>query len=259
MAFNLAKNEELCKKVEHLWAHREQTDILKILQEVLDALEKGHVRVVEPGSWHVYDWVKKAILLMFATFPTSRRLEHWCDRFGLIDPQDILAKGSRLVPGCFVRQGVFLDERVVVMPGAFVNIGAWIGPKTMIDSGTTIGSCAYIGADCHIASQVTIGGVLEPLNEKPVIIEEGCFIGAGCHIVEHVHIGQGSVLGAGVILGGSIKIFDRESHKVTYGMIPPGAVVVPGCHEGVSCAVIVKKVDKKTREKTSINEILRGI
>lgn len=229
----------------------------ELFQNILKGLESGEIRVVEPDTWEVHSWVKEAILLMFRAFGVRQIEQHWCDRFGLIETEQVMARHVRLVPGCFVRQGVFLDKGVIVMPGAFVNIGAWVGQGTMVDSGSTIGSCAYIGSHCHIASNVTIGGVLEPVHEKPVIIEEGTFIGAGCHIVEHVHIGKGAVLGAGVILSGSTKIVHRQTQEIAHGVIPDGAVVVPGVHEGLSCAVIIKTVDDSTRKKTSLNDLLR--
>ena len=169
----------------------------------------------------------------------------------------------RVVAGAVVRQSAYLGKNVVVMP-SFVNVGAYVGDGTMIDTWATVGSCAQVGARCHISGGAGIGGVLEPLQAAPVIIEDGCFIGARSEVAEGVVIGRGSVLSMGVFIGASTKIIDRETGEVTYGFVPPYSVVVPGTSPpkqtgGVSlaAAVIVKRVDAKTRAKTSINELLR--
>jgi 2,3,4,5-tetrahydropyridine-2-carboxylate N-succinyltransferase len=171
--------------------------------------------------------------------------------------------GFRAVPGAIVRRSAFIAKDVVLMP-SFVNVGAYVGEGTMVDTWATVGSCAQIGKHCHISGGTGIGGVLEPLQAGPVIIEDNCFIGARSEVAEGVVVGEGSVISMGVFLGASTKIVDRESGEVTYGKVPPYSVVVPGSLAGkpgapaLYCAVIVKRVDEKTRSKTGINELLRG-
>ncbi len=178
---------------------------------------------------------------------------------------DFTEAAFRAVPGCFVRRGAYIAPSVVLMP-SFVNIGAYVGEGTMVDTWSTIGSCAQIGKHCHISGGVGIGGVLEPLQAGPVVIEDNCFIGARSEVAEGVVVETGAVISMGVYLGASTKIVDRESGAVTYGRVPAYSVVVPGTLPGKTpaspslyCAVIVKRVDEKTRSKTGINELLRGV
>ena len=179
------------------------------------------------------------------------------------DPARFAEAGLRAVPGAIVRRSAFIGKGCVLMP-SFVNLGAHIGPDTMVDTWATVGSCAQIGARCHLSGGVGIGGVLEPLQANPVIIEDNCFIGARSEVAEGVIVGEGSVLSMGVYLGQSTKIIDRQSGEVFYGQVPPYSVVVAGSHGGgegkpaLYCAVIVKRVDARTRQKTSINELLRA-
>lgn len=244
--------------------------LLEVLGEVIAALEAGDVSIVEPDAqqengWRVNVWVKQAILLCFrhaVVQEVSDGVAHWRDRISLRRSALVNGQGGRIVPGAWVREGVFLGNATIVMP-AFINIGAHIREGTMIDSCASVG-CCYIGEKCHISANVTIGGVLEPLQASPVIIEKGCFIGAGSHVVEGVHLGESCVLGAGVILGSRTKIVDRASGEISYGKIPPYAVVVPGsiaCSENPSlalnCAVIAKTVTPQTRQKTAITDLLR--
>jgi 2,3,4,5-tetrahydropyridine-2,6-dicarboxylate N-succinyltransferase len=177
--------------------------------------------------------------------------------------EQFMAGGARVVPGAVVRKGAHVSKDVVLMP-SFVNIGAYIGSGTMVDTWATVGSCAQIGRNVHLSGGVGIGGVLEPLQANPTIIEDNCFIGARSEVVEGVIVEEGAVLSMGVFIGQSTRIYDRERDEVTYGRVPAGAVVVPGSLPSgngkcsLYCAVIVKKVDAKTRSKVSINELLRG-
>jgi len=191
----------------------------------------------------------------------------WYDK---IDPlsinyseNDFKEHGSRIVPGAFIRRGAYIGKNVIAMP-SFINIGAHVGEGTLVDTWATIGSCAYIGKNCHISGGTGIGGVLEPLQAKPVIIEDNCFIGARSEIVEGVIVEEGAVISMGVFIGASTKIVDRHTGKIIYGKVPAYSVVVPGALPGTRpdlpslyCAVIIKQVDKKTREKTALNELLR--
>jgi 2,3,4,5-tetrahydropyridine-2-carboxylate N-succinyltransferase len=243
------------------------------IDDTLSALDSGRIRVAEKigGGWVTHQWIKKAVLLSFRLRPNLAIKGGpggalWWDKvpskFAGKTGTDLSEVKYRTVPGCFVRRSAYLGPNVVVMP-SFINVGAHVGEGTMIDSCTTIGSCAQIGKNCHISSNVMIGGVLEPLQANPVIIEDNCFFGAQAGIAEGVLVEEGSVLGMGVSIGMSTKIIDRESGEIIYGRVPPYSVVVPGvlpASEGgpsLSCAVIIKRVDEKTRSKTSINELLR--
>lgn len=242
--------------------------------EVLEGLDTGSLRVAEPdgrGDWHVHQWIKKAVLLSFrltnsAPINGGPAGSQWFDKispkFADWDDVQFARAGIRAVPPAAVRRGAFVGPGVVLMP-SFVNIGAYIGPRTMIDTWSTIGSCAQIGADCHISGGVGIGGVLEPVQAAPVIIEDNCFIGARSEVAEGVRVREGAVISMGVFLGASTKIVDRASGEVHYGDVPAYSVVVPGTLPGrpgepsLACAVIVKRVDERTRAKTAINELLR--
>ena len=247
----------------------------KIVQVVINDLDKGAIRVCEKvdDEWIVNEWMKQAILLFFMMSQCQQYIAgplHWFDK---VDPkfgpdwEDVhfTREKIRVVTGAFIRRGAYLGKNTVIMP-SFINIGAYVGDGTLVDTWATIGSCAQIGRNCHISGGVGIGGVLEPLNAKPVIIEDDCFIGARSEIVDGVIVEQGCVLGMGVYIGPSTKIVDRQSKEVTYGRVPAYSVVVPGTFPDASdpmkpslyCAVIVKKVDENTLKKVAINEILRN-
>lgn len=243
-----------------------------IINQIIAFLETGDIAVCEKegNSWKVNEWVKKAILLNFKVSDSKVYNSGDMKWYDKIDPRFIYAKENefqqeafRIVPGAFIRKGTYIGKNTVIMP-SFINIGASIGDGTLIDTWATVGSCAYIGKNCHISGGTGIGGVLEPLQAKPVIIEDKCFIGARSEIVEGIIVEEGAVISMGVLIGASTKIVNRNTGKITYGKIPAYSVVVPGylpSHNlqlpGLACAVIVKQVDKKTREKTSINELLR--
>ena len=239
----------------------------------LELLDSGAARVAEKrdGDWAVNQWLKKAVLLSFrlndmSAIPGGPGGAAWWDKvpskFDGWDPERFRQAGFRAVPGSVVRRSAFIAPNVVLMP-SFVNLGADVDEGTMVDTWATVGSCAQIGKRCHISGGVGIGGVLEPLQAGPVIIEDDCFIGARSEVAEGVVVRQGSVLSMGVYLGASTRIVDRETGQVTYGEVPPYSVVVAGSMPGASggpslyCAVIVKKVDERTRSKTAINELLR--
>jgi 2,3,4,5-tetrahydropyridine-2,6-dicarboxylate N-succinyltransferase len=252
------------------------------VEEALDLLDRGAVRVAEKsatgpkGEWRVNQWLKKAVLLSFrlndmSEVPGAPGEASWWDKVPLKfdgwDEKNFRAAGFRAVPGCVVRRPAYIAPGVVLMP-SFVNLGAYVDRGTMIDTWATVGSCAQIGKNCHISGGAGIGGVLEPLQASPVIVEDNCFIGARSELAEGVIVREGAVLSMGVFIGASTKIVDRNSGEVLVGEVPPYAVVVPGsmpskprtsgeAGPNLACAVIVKRVDEKTRAKTSINELLR--
>jgi len=241
----------------------------------LDALDEGRLRVAEKidGQWRVNQWLKMAVLLSFrlndnVIIPggpggTAPWFDKVPSKFQGWDEARYRKAGFRTVPGAVVRRSAFIAPGAVLMP-SFVNLGAYVGAGTMVDTWATVGSCAQIGANCHISGGAGIGGVLEPLQAEPVIIEDNCFIGARAEVAEGVFVGEGSVLGMGVYLGQSTKIVDRATGEITYGRVPPYSVVVAGAMPNekggpaLYCTVIVKRVDEKTRSKTSVNELLRG-
>ncbi|NUY39176.1 2,3,4,5-tetrahydropyridine-2,6-dicarboxylate N-succinyltransferase [Wolbachia endosymbiont of Litomosoides brasiliensis] len=269
--------EKIQNDIEDIWENRSELSDRSvkgaarvIIGEVIKLLDSGKIRVAErlsDGGWIVHTWIKQAISLHFLT-EESKMLGYtgwWFDKvnnkFDKWNEKEFHQSKIRAVPGCFVRRSAYIGANVVLMP-SFINVGAYISSGTMIDTWSTIGSCAQVGKNCHISGGVGIGGVLEPIQASPVIIEDNCFIGARSEIAEGVLIREGSVLGMGVFIGASTKIIDRETNEVFYGEVPPYSVVVPGStlsknNISVYCAIIVKKVDKKTRLKTSINEILR--
>ncbi len=243
-------------------------EVRDAVTNVMNQLDAGTLRVAgkQGGEWVVHQWVKKAILLSFRLNP-NQAMDGWYDKvptkFSHWSEAQFAEAGFRAVPGSFVRHSAFIDKDVVLMP-SFVNVGAHVGAGTMVDTWATIGSCAQIGKHCHISGGTGIGGVLEPLQANPVIIEDNCFIGARSEVAEGVIVETGSVISMGVFLGASTKIVDRATGEVMYGRVPAYSVVVPGSLPGktpdapaLSCAVIVKRVDEKTRSKTSINELLR--
>lgn len=246
--------------------------------EALQLLDRGEVRVAEPtaGEWVVHQWLKKAVLLGFRLqdmAPIEGGPAHtvWWDKvpskFEGWGAERFKQAGFRSVPSAVVRRSAFIGKGVVLMP-SFVNVGAYVDEGTMVDTWTTVGSCAQIGKNVHLSGGVGIGGVLEPLQAGPVIIEDDCFIGARSEVAEGVIVEKGAVLAMGVYLSGSTKIIDRATGEIFIGRVPAGSVVVPGNLPGkplpdgspgpsLYCAVIVKRVDEKTRAKTSINELLR--
>jgi 2,3,4,5-tetrahydropyridine-2-carboxylate N-succinyltransferase len=243
----------------------------RAIEDAIGALDSGRVRIAEKtdAGWTVNEWLKKAVLLYFRV-NDNRLIEaghtHYFDKvplkFADQDEAQLRAGGVRVVPQAIVRRGAYVAPNVVLMP-SYVNIGAYVDTGTMVDTWATVGSCAQIGRNVHLSGGVGIGGVLEPLQASPTIIEDDCFIGARSEVVEGVIIGAGSVLAMGVFISQSTKIYDRATGSVTYGSVPPGSVVVPGAlpsadgKYSLACAVIVKRVDAKTRGKTSINELLR--
>jgi 2,3,4,5-tetrahydropyridine-2-carboxylate N-succinyltransferase len=248
-------------------------DLLDALDQVIDALNSGRIRVAEKidGAWVTHEWVKKAVLLYFRTHDNAVMSagggSAWFDKVplrfqGYTDAQ-FREAGVRAVPTATVRTGVFIGRNVVLMP-SYVNIGAYVDEGTMVDTWATVGSCAQIGKNVHLSGGVGIGGVLEPLQATPTIIEDGCFIGARSEVVEGVIVEAHSVISMGVFIGQSTKIYDRATGEVYYGRVPSGSVVVPGSlpasdgTHSLACAVIVKRVDAATRAKTSINALLRA-
>ncbi len=285
--------EEMQNIIEQAWESRSTLNtettgsIRDAVTKALNAIDSGKLRVAEKinGTWTVHQWVKKAILLSFKLNdmqlinggPTLGDDScHWYDKvpskFLGWSEDDFKQAGFRAVPGCFVRHGSYIAPDVVLMP-SFVNLGAYVGKGTMIDTWATVGSCAQIGSNCHISGGAGIGGVLEPLQAGPVIIENNCFIGARSEIAEGVIVEEGSVISMGVYIGASTKIIDRSTGEIFQGRVPAYSVVVPGnipapqsrdedgneiIKPSLYAAVIVKRVDEKTRSKTSINELLRS-
>ena len=272
--------EELKFHIDSAWERRTMLTPEEIewatrpsVERVIEGMETGEFRVAEPdgkGGWQVNEWLKKAVLLYFRTrdmqLMESDTGPYWDKvplRFEGFGESQFRKLGVRVVPGTVVRRGTYLGKDVVLMP-SFVNIGAHVGAGTMVDTWATVGSCAQVGKHCHISGGAGIGGVLEPLQASPTIIEDHCFIGARSEVVEGVVVGHHSVIGMGVFLGQSTRIYNRATKEITYGYVPPGSVVVSGSlpsadgTHSLYCAVIVKQVDAKTRSKTSINELLRG-
>ncbi|HEX8469047.1 MAG TPA: 2,3,4,5-tetrahydropyridine-2,6-dicarboxylate N-succinyltransferase [Allosphingosinicella sp.] len=264
--------------IEEAWDRREslggdQGDVGQSVEAAIALLDSGEARVAEKGEggWIVNQWLKKAVLLSFRLTPMEAigggpGGAQWWDKvpskFAEWGPDRFSDAGFRAVPGAIVRRGAFIGKGAVLMP-SFVNIGAYVGEGTMVDTWATVGSCAQIGRNVHISGGTGIGGVLEPLQAGPVIIEDDCFIGARSEVAEGVIVEEGAVLSMGVFLGASTKIVDRDSGEVHIGRVPAYSVVVPGTlpgkngGPGLACAVIVKRVDARTRSKTSINELLR--
>jgi 2,3,4,5-tetrahydropyridine-2-carboxylate N-succinyltransferase len=243
------------------------------VETAIGQLDRGEVRVAEKldGKWAVNEWLKKAVLLYFRLHPNqvveggyTRYYDKVPLKYANHDASAFAKEGARIVPDAIVRRGAYIGPDVVLMP-SYVNIGAYVGRGTMVDTWATIGSCAQIGERVHISGGAGIGGVLEPLQASPTIIEDDCFIGARSEVVEGVVVEQGAVLSMGVFIGQSTRIYDRESGQITYGRVPAGAVVVPGSlpspdgKYSLACAVIVKRVDAKTRAKVGINELLRNV
>jgi len=266
--------------IDNAWENRAElspkaapAEVREAVAQAIEQLDKGRLRVAEKidGQWVVNQWLKKAVLLSFrlednTPMPAggySQFYDKVPSKFANYTAQDFAEGGFRVVPPAIARRGSFIAKNVVLMP-SYTNIGAYVDEGTMVDTWATVGSCAQIGKNVHLSGGVGIGGVLEPLQANPVIIEDNCFIGARSEVVEGVIVGENSVISMGVYLGQSTKIYDRETGAVTYGYVPPGSVVVAGnlpSKDGTHslyCAVIVKKVDAKTRAKVGLNELLRG-
>jgi 2,3,4,5-tetrahydropyridine-2-carboxylate N-succinyltransferase len=275
---------QLQATIDGAWEAREQVNaatkgaVRDAVEDALSALDEGKVRVAEKidGRWRVNQWLKKAVLLSFRLNDMSE-IAHgpgdarWWDKipskFAGWGENRFRAAGFRAVPSCVVRRSAYIAPGVVLMP-SFVNVGAYVDSGTMIDTWATVGSCAQIGKNCHISGGAGIGGVLEPVQAEPVIVEDDCFIGARSEVAEGVVVERGSVLAMGVFLGASTRIVDRATGETHQGRVPAYSVVVPGSLPGkplpdgsagpsLYCAVIVKRVDERTRAKTSINELLR--
>ena len=276
---------ELAKTIDSAFDRRDELGpsstgaVREAVEQALELLDRGAARVAERGSdgtWRINQWLKKAVLLSFrlndmSEIPGGPGHAVWWDKvpskFDHWDEKRFRAAGFRAVPGSVVRHSAYIAPGVVLMP-CFVNLGAYVDQGSMIDTWATVGSCAQIGKNCHISGGAGIGGVLEPLQAGPVIIEDNCFIGARSEVAEGVIVREGSVLSMGVFLGASTKIIDRETGETLVGEVPAYSVVVPGtmaskrsnsgeAAPNLYCAVIVKRVDEKTRAKTSINELLR--
>ena len=267
------------KIINEAWNNKDQINpksdrkILNSISKTIDLLDEGKIRVAEKkdGEWTVNQWIKKGILLSFRINKMKTSKGPYGTWFDKIEgktlgwnKKDFIKAGFRKVPNGVVRKGAHVAKNVVLMP-SFVNIGAYVDEGSMIDTWASVGSCAQVGKNCHISGGAGIGGVLEPMQANPTIIEDNCFIGARSEIAEGVIVEKGSVLSMGVYIGASTRIFDRARGKIYYGKVPAYSVVVPGSMpsknnpDGPSlyCVIIVKKVDEKTRSKTSINDLLR--
>jgi 2,3,4,5-tetrahydropyridine-2,6-dicarboxylate N-succinyltransferase len=271
--------EQAQRIIDQAWEDRASLSPAKVPQALRDAIEfalagldGGTLRVAEKrgGAWLTHQWLKKAVLLSFRiednrVLPggATQYYDKVPGKFAAYDAAAFARGGFRVVPPAMARRGCYVAKNVVLMP-SYVNIGAYIDEGSMVDTWATVGSCAQIGRNVHLSGGVGIGGVLEPVQAGPVIIEDNCFIGARSEVVEGVIVEENSVLSMGVFIGQSTKIFNRETGEVTYGRVPAGSVVVAGTLPSADgscalyCAVIVKRVDAKTRAKTSLNDLLRG-
>ena len=277
-------SQQLQQIIDTAWENRAElspkaapAEVREAVAHAIEQLDKGALRVAEKidGNWTVHQWLKKAVLLSFrlednAPMPAggySQFYDKVPSKFANYTAEDFAAGGFRVVPPAIARCGSFIAKNVVLML-SYTNIGAYVDEGTMVDTWATVGSCAQIGKNVHLSGGVGIGGVLEPMQAGPTIIEDNCFIGARSEVVEGCIVREGSVLGMGVFIGKSTKIVDRATGEVFYGEVPPYSVVVAGTMPGKNipgenwgpslyCAVIVKRVDEKTRSKTSINELLR--
>jgi 2,3,4,5-tetrahydropyridine-2-carboxylate N-succinyltransferase len=261
------------KVIEEAWEARASLQPTKALrdavEEVIAGLDAGRLRVAEKtgGEWVTHQWIKKAVLLSFRLQDNrvmeGRYYDKVPSKFDFYDEKKFADGGFRVVPPAAARRGAYIAKNVILMP-SFVNIGAYVDEGTMVDTWATVGSCAQIGKNVHLSGGVGIGGVLEPVQAGPVVIEDNCFIGARSEVVEGVVVEENSVISMGVFLGQSTKILDRATGQIHYGRVPAGSVVVsgnipsPDGKYSLYCAVIVKKVDARTRAKTSLNDLLRG-
>ena len=273
---------EIKKIINEAWNKKEEINknsnkkIIDVINQTIKDLDAGSIRVAEKiqGSWITHQYLKKAIMLSFRIYEMESLIgpySSWYDKSHLLKgktanwtKEDHVKAGFRMVPNSPVRKGSFVGKNVVLMP-CFINIGAYIDEGTMMDTFSRAGSCCQIGKNCHISAGSGVGGVLEPAQALPTIIEDNVFLGAVSEVVEGVIVGEGSVISMGMCIGQSTKIVNRQTGDITYGKIPPYSVVVPGSlpdkknpnSPSLSCAVIIKQVDEKTRSKTSINDLLR--
>ena len=266
------KNQEIIEQAySSNMENMDKNEVSKAVEETITSLNSGELRVAEyiDNDWKVNQWVKKAILVSFKLRENkitdtgyTKFYDKLTSKFNNIEEEYLKKNNIRVVPQAIAREGTFVGKNVVLMP-SFMNIGAYVDDGSMVDTWATVGSCAQIGKNVHLSGGVGIGGVLEPLQANPTIIEDNCFIGARSEIVEGVIVKKNSVISMGVYIGQSTKIYDRETGEVSYGVIPEGSVVVSGSlpskdqKYSLYCAVIVKKVDEKTRSKVGINELLR--
>jgi 2,3,4,5-tetrahydropyridine-2-carboxylate N-succinyltransferase len=273
-------HSDLQRQIETAFEKRAELDPREVAPELRDAvaevirlLDAGEVRAAEKenGTWRVNEWVKKAVLISFRISDSyvmpggyTKYFDKVPSKFADLDAESFRRSGVRVVPPASVRRGAYVAPDVVLMP-SYVNIGAYVDRGTMVDTWATVGSCVQIGKNVHLSGGVGIGGVLEPIQAAPTIIEDNCFIGARSEIVEGVIVEQGSVISMGVYIGQSTRIYDRETQQIRFGRVPAGSVVVSGnlpSEDGrysLYCAVIVKRVDEKTRAKVGLNELLRNI
>jgi 2,3,4,5-tetrahydropyridine-2-carboxylate N-succinyltransferase len=275
-------NKEIEKIIDEAWNKKEKINknsdqkIIDVINQLIKDLDSGTVRVAEKidGKWITHQYLKKAIMLSFRIYEMealSGPYSSWYDKSHLLKgktsgwtKEDHVKAGFRMVPNSPVRKGSFVGKNVVLMP-CFINIGAYIDEGTMMDTFSRAGSCCQIGKNCHISAGSGVGGVLEPAQALPTVIEDNVFLGAMSEVVEGIIVGEGSVISMGMFIGQSTKIVNRQTGDITYGKIPPYSVVVPGSlpdkknpnAPSLSCAVIIKQVDEKTRSKTSINDLLR--
>ena len=286
----MRNSEQIQRTIEGAWETRDRIssetggEVRDAVVNALEAMDEGALRVAEKvdGKWHVHQWLKKAVLLSFRLYdsavvgggprdPNNLGESVWFDKvpskFAGWSEATFKRAGFRAVPNCVVRRSAYIAPNVVLMP-SFVNVGAYVDSGTMVDTWATVGSCAQIGKNCHLSGGVGIGGVLEPLQAEPVIIEDNVFVGARSEVAEGVIVEEGAVLAMGTFIAGSTKVIDRDTGETYIGRVPAYSVVVPGSIAGkplpdgspgpsLYCAVIVKKVDEKTRARTSINELLR--
>ena len=266
------KNQEIIEQAySSNMENMDKKSVSKAVEETIASLNSGELRVAEyiDNDWKVNQWVKKAILVSFKLRENkitdtgyTKFYDKLTSKFNNIEEEYLKKNNIRVVPQAIAREGTYVGKNVVLMP-SFMNIGAYVDDGSMVDTWATVGSCAQIGKNVHLSGGVGIGGVLEPLQANPTIIEDNCFIGARSEIVEGVIVKKNSVISMGVYIGQSTKIYDRETGEVSYGVIPEGSVVVSGSlpskdqKYSLYCAVIVKKVDEKTRSKVGINELLR--
>ena len=272
--------EKLQSIIDQAWENRAQLDpaapppaVNEAVEQVIQYLDNGTLRVADQqdvGQWQVNQWVKRAVLLSFrlrnnrvmATGDGLKFFDKVENKFNEWDEAQFKQSGIRVVPSAVARKGCYIASNTVLMP-SYVNIGAYIDSGTMVDTWATVGSCAQIGKNVHLSGGVGIGGVLEPIQAGPTIIEDGCFVGARSEVVEGVVVEKNAVISMGVYIGQSTRIYDRETGEISYGRIPAGSVVVSGSlpskdgSYSLYCAVIVKKVDDKTRSKVGVNELLR--
>ena len=270
--------EKIEKTINEVFENKNKIDssdkiLNNLVSETIDLLDNGKIRVAEKkgDKWQVNQWIKKAILLSFRVNKMKASKGPYSTWYDKVDgktqgwsEEQVKKAGFRYVPNGVIRKGAHIAKNVVLMP-SFINVGAYVDEGTMIDTWASVGSCAQVGKNCHISGGAGIGGVLEPMQANPTIVEDNCFLGARAEIAEGVIVEKGSVLSMGVYIGASTRIIDRATGKIHYGKVPAYSVVVPGSMPSTNnpkgpslyCVVIVKKVDEKTRSKTSINDLLR--